>query len=148
MFLLLPEGESLPEPPKPQLLQIGRPFLRESSPFVSLHLWWFPSSHFHGISLVPAGDALSSLCSETWQGSVEVVLQCPIMVQMQESKPPARNDPRNAPLCSQRDIEDTCIMENDILFSKQSLLASLELDTALRLCSDTKVFRDSRNLVG
>lgn len=33
---------------------------------------------------------------------------------MQESKPPAGNDPRNAFLCSQRDMEDIFIMENDI----------------------------------
>lgn len=67
MFLLLPGpqgaagGESLPGLCNPQLLQLGRPFLRKSSPFVSLHLRWFPSSPFHGISLVPAGDALSML---------------------------------------------------------------------------------------
>lgn len=76
-----------------------------------------------------------------------VVLQCPIVVQMQESKPLAEMI-LELSLCSQRDIEDIFIMENDILFSKQSLLASLELDTALRLCSDTKVFRDSWGLVG
>lgn len=77
-----------------------------------------------------------------------VVLQCPIVVQMQESKPPAGNDPGNAPLCSQRDMEDIFIMEKDVLFSKQSLLASLGLGTALRLCSDTEIFRDSWSWVG
>lgn len=55
------EGETVPEPRKPQLFQLGRPFLRESSPSVALHSWWCPSSHFHGISPVPAGDALSRL---------------------------------------------------------------------------------------
>lgn len=56
------EGESLPEPRNLQLLQLGRPFLRQSSPFVSLRSWWCPSSPFHGISRVPAGDALSGSC--------------------------------------------------------------------------------------
>lgn len=91
------EGETLQEPLQPQLFQPGRPFLRESSPFVALHPCWCPSSHFHGISLVPAGDALSSLSRD-----LAVVLQCPMVVQMQESKPLTGNDPRNAPLCSQR----------------------------------------------
>lgn len=52
------------------------------------------------------------------------------------------------PLPPHGDMEDTFIVENDVLFSKQSLLASLKLDAAVRLCSDTKVFGGGWSLVG
>lgn len=84
--------------------------------------------------------------AETWQGRVTVVLQ--YLYHHGTGTDFQLEMILEMPLPPHRDMEDTFIVENDVLFSKQSLLASLKLDAAVRLCSDTKVFGGGWSLVG